>query len=57
MTGLGRSDEGAVYLDSHASLEEVDRDDQEALVFFDAEQDPLGTCQQPVCDANSLAFP
>jgi len=43
--GLDRCHEGAVYLDSHAALEEVDRNDQEALVRFGLQQDPFGACQ------------
>jgi len=54
---LGGNDECAVYLDSNASLEEVDRDDQETLVWFGPEQDPLGTCQQPVCESDTLSLP
>ena len=54
---LGGRDECAVYLDSHAALKEVDRDDKEAFVRFGPEQDPLGTCEQAVCDSDPLSLP
>lgn len=56
-TGLRRNNERAVHLNCNAPLKEVHRDDQEALVWFGPKQDPLGTCQQPVCESDSLSLP
>ena len=56
-TGLGGHDQCAVYLDSHTALEQVNGDDQEALVRIDADQDSLGTRQHSTLQADPLPLP
>ncbi len=50
-------DESSIYLDRHATPQQVDGDNEKTFVELFAQQDALGTIQQPTPDPDPLSLP